>query len=139
MSNGVYTHARPIGVTIIVVVLWIQALLGIAAGVFLMIENNDADLLRHVDASSDDVMALGIVIVIVGVITAMFASALGRASNFARWVIGFLALLHLAGTVYSFVTLDGVTRGTALFDGLLALVVLYFLFGEKGSEEFFTG
>lgn len=139
MSNGSYTYPRPLGVTIIVVILWIQALFGIAAGIFLMVENNDPDLLRHVHASSDDLMAVGVAALVIGLVTAMFASALGRASNFARWVIGFLALLHLAGSVYSFVTLDGVTRGSAVIDGLLALIVLYFLFGEKGSEQFFNG
>ena len=68
----------------------------------------------------------------------MVAWALGNASNFARWLVGFIAILHIAGDVYSFVALDGVTRGSALVDALLALIVLYFLFGERGSEEFFT-
>lgn len=139
MFRGVATSIpRPIGVTVLVVLLWVEALLSLAAGLFLIFEHNDTSLLVHVDASSDTLLAIGIAAIVIGLITAMVASALGNASNFARWLVGFIALLHLAGSVYSFVALDGVTRGSAFVEALLALIVLYFLFGERGSEEFFS-
>lgn len=129
---------RPVGVTILVVLLWISALLTIAGGLFLSFENDDAQLIIHLGASSDTILGIGIGAIVIGAITAIVAWALGNASNFARWLVGFIAILHIAGDVYSFVALDGVTRGSAVADAFLALVVLYFLFGERGSEEFFT-
>lgn len=41
--------------------------------------------------------------------------------------------------MYSLVAIDGVTRGQAFVNALVALAVLYILFGERGSREFFEG
>ena len=43
------------------------------------------------------------------------------------------------GGIYSFIALDGVTRGQAMWSIIIAFVVLYILFGERGSREFFSG
>lgn len=137
--NGTYTHSRPVGVTILVVLLWVEAIIAIVGGIFLIAEHNDLNFLAHADRSSDTILAYGIAALIIGLITALVASALSKASNFARWLVGLISLFHLAGAAFSFFALDGVTRGTALVQALVALVVLYILFGEEGSEEFFTG
>ena len=132
-------NPRPVGVTVLVVLLWIQAVFGILGGIFLIIEQNDADLIDHIGESSGTLAALGWFAVIVGVITAVVAWAIGGGSNFARWVAGLVAMLNLAGGIYSLIAFDGVTRGQALWNILVALAVLYILFGERGSREFFEG
>jgi hypothetical protein len=129
---------RPVGVTILVVLLWVQAILAIAVGLVLLAEHSDPDLVDHLARSSDTLLGYAIFAIAAGVVTAIVAWALGNASNFARWLIAFIAILHIAGDVYSLIAFDGVTRGSAIADAFLALVVLYFLFGERGSEEFFT-
>jgi uncharacterized membrane protein YjdF len=137
MSNGTYTHQRPIGVTVIVVLLWIEAIVGIVGGIYLMIAHNQADLINELDRSGDTILAYGIAALVIGLVTALVASALGRGSNFARWLVAIITLLNLISAVYSFFALDGVTRSSAIVSAIIAVVVLYFLFGEKGSEEFF--
>jgi uncharacterized membrane protein (DUF2068 family) len=126
-------------VTVLVVLLWVQALFGIGGGGILIIEHEDADLIAHAGRSSDALLAIGVALLVVGLLTAWLAWALGGASNFARWLVAIVAILHLAGAVYSLIALDGVTLGAALFNGVVAVVVLYILFGERGSEEFFAG
>lgn len=137
MSNGSYTHHRPVGVTIIVVLLWIQALFGVIGGIYLIAAHNEASLIVELDRSSDTILAYGIGALIVGLITGLVAWALGAGSNFARWLVAIISFLNLISAVYSFIALDGVTRSTALVNAIVAVVVLYILFGEKGSEEFF--
>jgi uncharacterized membrane protein (DUF2068 family) len=133
------TAPRPVGVTILVVLLWIQAIFGILGGLFLIIEHNDAALLDHVDESAGTINAIGWAALIVGLLTAVVAWAIGSGSNFARWFAGIIAALNLAGGIWSFFVLDGVTRGQALWSILIAFIVLYILFGERGSREFFEG
>ena len=137
MSNG-YSHSRPVGVTILVVLLWIEALFALVGGVFLMIENDDPDLIRHVGESSDTIFGYGLGLTILGVITAMVAAGLGRGGGFARGFAGVITFIHLCGGVYSLFALDGVTKGSAAVTILISGVILYILFGEKGSQEFFS-
>jgi uncharacterized membrane protein (DUF2068 family) len=134
-----YTYKRPIGVTILVVLLWIQAVILIFAGLALIFEHNDHDLLDHVSQTSNELLAYGIGSTVVGAITGLVAFALGGGSNFARWIAGLVAFIDLLGGIYSLITLDGATRGSAIVTIIVAFVVLYILFGERGSREFFTG
>lgn len=132
-------NPRPVGVTVLVVLLWIQAVFGILVGLFFILEQNDASIIRHTGESSGTLAAIGWASVVVGLITAAVAAALGAGSNFIRWVAGVITVLNLIASVYSVIAIDGVTRGQALVNALVALAVLYILFGERGSKEFFEG
>lgn len=137
MSNGSYEHHRPVGVTILMVLIWIEALIGIIGGIYLIIAHNNLDLRIELNRSADTILWYGIVTLVIGLITAWVASALGRGSEFARWLLALIAGLNLLSAIYSFIALDGVTRSSALVSGIVAVVVLYILFGERGSREFF--
>ena len=130
---------RPPGVTLLVFLLWLQAILAIAAGVALIVLRHNHSLIHDSHTSSSNLLAYGIAIVVVGVITALIASSLGHGSNFARWLVGFVSLLHLAAAVYGLVRIHSGERWAALVDAVIAFIVLYILFGERGSREFFTG
>lgn len=137
MSTQEDSHHRPIGVTIMVVLLWVQAIVLLLAGLALTLEHNDVDLLRHADASSGTILAAGIFMMVFGVINAVVAASLGRGSRVARLLVAVVSALSLASALYSLVAINGVTRGQSVMDIIVALAVLYILFQEKGSREFF--
>jgi holin-like protein len=128
---------RPVGVTVIVVLLWIQGLFGIVGGLILFFERNNADVIREVNASSGTIGAPGIIVVIVGIATLLVAVLLAQGSNFARWLVAIISVVDLATAVYYFFALSSVVRDNAIIQALIAIIVLYFLFGERGSREFF--
>ena len=70
-------------------------------------------------------------------VTALIAYAIGSGSNFARWIVALLGCLQLAGAIYTAVRVHGDSRVGAIVNGAIALIVLYILFGERGSQEYF--
>ena len=128
---------RPVGVTVIVVLLWIQGLFGIVGGLILFFERNNVDVIHEVNASSGTIGATGIIVVIVGIATLLVAVLLAQGSDFARWLVAIISIVDLATAVYYFFALSSVVRDNAIIQALIAIIVLYFLFGERGSREFF--
>lgn len=133
------SRRRPFGVSVLVVLVWLQALLQIGGGVLLIFVRNDGDVLSETSLTSDELLAVAIGLIIVGLITALVASALGHGSNFARWLVAILTLLNLGGGIYQLTSVNGQNEISAIASIVVALVVLYILFAERGSREFFTG
>lgn len=134
------SQRRPFGVSVLVFFVWLQAIFGIVGGALLLIFRDESDVLSHTSLTSDELLTVAIIAIVVGVITAMVASSLGRGSNFARWLVAILNLFHLAGGIYEVSNADG-GGGDAGGIGsiVIALIVLYILFFERGSREFFGG
>ena len=130
---------RPFGVSVLVFLVWLQALLQIAGGVVLLIVRDDRDVLKNTSYSSDELLTIAVVIIVVGLITALVASALGRGSNFARWLVAILTFFNLAGGIIQVASVHGNNSASGIVSIVIALVVLYILFAERGSREFFTG
>jgi hypothetical protein len=128
---------RPGGVTLLLVLLWLQALIGIAGGVILIIVHNSASVIRNAHQSASTLLAVGIATLIIGLITALIARGLGRGSNFARWIVGLISVLQLAGSIASLIRVHGESRIAAAVDGVIALIILFILFAERGSREYF--
>lgn len=133
------SRRRPFGVSVLVFLVWLQALLQIAGGVLLIFVRDDGDVLSETSLTSDELLALAIGLIIVGLITALVASALGHGSNFARWLVAILTVLNLGGGIYQLTSVNGQNEISAIASIVVALVVLYILFAERGSREFFTG
>jgi hypothetical protein len=130
---------RPFGVSLLAFLLWVQAIIALAGGIALIILHNHASVIRETHRSPHTLLIDGIAATIVGAITALVARGIGRGSNFVRWLVGLIALLHLAAAIVVAVGVHGDARIAAIVDGAIAFVVLYILFGERGSKEFFTG
>src|SRR3954468_3376261 len=88
---------RPGGVTFLVILLWAQALLGIAGGIALIVVRDDGGLLHDTGRSADTLLAWGNGQHVLGLFKACLAPALGRGNNTVRWLVGAFALLHLIG------------------------------------------
>ncbi len=133
------SRRRPFGVSVLVVLVWLQALLEIAGGVLLLLFRDDKEVLANTDFSTDALLTIAIVLLIAGVITALVASALGNGSNFARWLVAILSLFNLAGGIVQVAAVHGNNVASGISSIVIALIVLYILFAERGSREFFTG
>jgi hypothetical protein len=134
-----YQYHRPVGVTIVVVLMWISAVLSIIGGIVLIAERHTRSVLDQTDWTPNGILGAGVGFIIFGAITALLAMALGAGSNFVRWLIGIIALIHVAGGIWALIDLEGTARTSGIIDGIVALIVLYILFFERGSKEFFEG
>lgn len=130
---------RPIGVSVLVFLVWLQALLQIVAGIALIFVRDQSDVLSETSLSSDDLLVVAIAAIVIGLITALVASALGRGSNFARWLVAIVTALNLAGGIYQLTAVHGKNEASGIVSIIVALLVLFILFGERGSREFFAG
>ena len=134
-----YQHDRPFGVTVVVVLMWIQGIFEVLAGLALLLERDDVDLRSHLEASSGTVGALGVLMLVAGAITILLATMLGRGSNFVRLLVGFISAINLGSAVWGIIAFAGTGRLNSLFQAIVALAVLYILFGNRDSQEFFSG
>jgi len=129
---------RPVGVVILMVILWIQAVIQMIGGVVMILARNDVDILDQTDLSSGSMLAIGVVAILIGAITAIVATAVGRGSNFARWIVAIIATINLVYGIVLVFTITGHAITNGLAEIVLALVTLYILFGERGSKAFFA-
>ena len=126
----------PLGISIITIIMYIQAIFGIAAGIFLIL---DKDALAHElsGISESTLLAYGILAIVGAVITGLLALGLRSASNGVRLFIDVVMVFHLGVGIWGLVALPGV-RMAGLMQALLAGVVLYFLYGSEDANEFFA-
>jgi hypothetical protein len=127
---------RPFLLGFVAVLAMIQGAFAVIGGIALIIEHNDADLLRHVDVSSDTLAVFGWVLLVIGVIELFVAIGLWRGNDFARYVVAFLEIIHGAWGIYAVIAYEGTYRWQGLWQLLFALVILYILFNQR-SEAFF--
>ena len=135
MAQRTYERHRPGGVTILIVLMWIQAILGMASGVVFLLLRHNATLLHQTEWGTNTLTAAAIVTFVIAAITALLAYLLGRGSNAVRWLVGIVSALEIAGSLARFA---GTTRTSAIITLVIGLAVLYILFAERGSKEFFS-
>ena len=129
---------RPGAVTVVVVVMYIQGVFQVLAGLFAFIERNDLDLRAHYDASSGAIATFGIINIIIGLIVLFLASALGRGSNFVRLFVGIISAVNLGVAVWGLIAFEGTARANSLWQALIAGLTLYLLFGRPDSQAYFA-
>ena len=134
MSTAV---SRPVGVAIVAIVAFVQAFFAILGGLGLIVERNSNELLTHVDSSSNTLTTYGVLAIVWGAAAFFVAWGLWHGANWARLVVGILEGLSIVGGVYLLFAWGGTYIWTGLWQILIALIVLYFLFGARG-EEFFS-
>lgn len=116
------TRARPLGITIIAVILAIQGILGIIAGIMLL------------SASGGVFGTLGIITLILGVLYLVLAYGLWTLKTWAYWgtiILEILALLNgiLGLGMHSF--------ATGIFSLIFAIVVLIYMFADRNVRAAF--
>lgn len=127
---------RPASVTFVVVLTWISAILAIAGGLFSVIS---PESLVDAPGEINQIRTEGFVSIIIGLITAMIASALGRGSKFARFLVSLLMVLRIVGSgIVFFLAFGSVFMWVALLNLVVALFILWLLWNAKAGA-FFSG
>lgn len=127
---------RPFGITLLMVIGVIQGVLNILAGLFVILDRDDAELQRVARMSEDQLLWFGIGAVAFGALIVLLAQGLGAGSEGVRILFAVIATFNLAVGVWALFALHGEQQasgaGSAIFGGL----ALYLLFNHR-AEEFF--
>mgnify|MGYP001811630105 FL=1 len=126
----------PLGISVISILMFIGAILEIAAGVFLLIETSEVADIADVAEATITGMAIGLIVT--GVIIGLLAYGLRSGSNGVRLLIGVVMALRIFFSIYAIIALPAL-RFEGLATGVIAIVVLYLLYGDEQSKAFFEG
>jgi hypothetical protein len=126
----------PLGVSVITILMYIGAILDVAAGVFFLIESSAVADAAEVESSTITAVAIGLIVV--GVIVGLLAMGLRNGSNGVRILIAVVMALRIAGSIYIIFALP-TARFEGFVSGAVAIVILYFLYGAEDSKAFFEG
>ena len=129
-------RTRPLGISIITILMFIGAILDIAAGVFLLIETGA--VAEAADVNESTITGYAIVLLVIGVVMGLLALGLRSGSNAVRLLIGVVMALRVIASVYAVIALPA-SRFEGLVTGVIAIVILYFLYGNEDSKAFFEG
>jgi hypothetical protein len=127
---------RPVGVTTVAVIAFVQSSFGILGGLALIIERNDRELIAHVGQSSARITTYGVAAIIWGVVTFFASLGLWNGANWARILVGILEVTNVAAGLYLLFAWSGTYIWNGIWQIGIALLVLYFLFGSRGDEFF---
>jgi hypothetical protein len=125
---------RPVGVTTVAVIAFVQSSFGILGGLALIIERNDRELIAHVRQSSGRITTYGVAAIIWGVVTFFAALGLWNGANWARILVGIVEVTNVAAGLYLLFAWSGTYVWNGIWQIGIALLVLYFLFGSRGDE-----
>ena len=128
---------RPVGVAIVAILGFVQAIFSFLTGIALIVERNNSALREHVDNSSGVITSYGVGAIIWGVLAFFVALGLWNGAAWARIVVAILQAIAIGGGVYLLFAWGGTYIWSGLWQILIALIVLYFLYGTR-SEDFFA-
>ncbi|MEI2785088.1 MAG: hypothetical protein V9E82_05210 [Candidatus Nanopelagicales bacterium] len=126
---------RPASVSFVVILTWLVAIVTIIDGVILLFAS-DATL---VDAgvNPDTATLTAWISIVLGLVIALFASALGNGSKFARLLISLLMMVRFVLGGFAIVMLWGSSfMWGAVVLTIIAAFVLYLLWNAKASAWF---
>ncbi len=128
---------RPAGVTLVVVLTWIAAILAVLAGVLLLLASDS--VLQEADIAESTATTYGWIEIGWGVVAALVAIGLGNGNNFSRLLATVLMVLRLGGSIFAAVVLSGHNGfWSAVASGVIALLVLVLLWNNKANMFFAT-
>jgi hypothetical protein len=91
---------RPVGVAIVAILGFVQAIFSFLTGIALIVERNNSALHEHIDNSSGAITSYGVGAIIWGVIAFFVALGLWNGAAWARIVVAILQAIAIGGGVY---------------------------------------
>jgi uncharacterized membrane protein (DUF2068 family) len=144
MQNAVQeSRRRPLGVTIMAILLAIQGFLELIAGILLIVAANS--LSHRIVANGHTIIAkfvdtfgvaLGGVGVVVGLITLFFVFGLWTLQRWAFWAVVIIEGLSLLRSILELVRHTGSTGGVIAGMVLPAIILIYFLLDANVRRAF---
>jgi hypothetical protein len=137
MSGQYEEVSRPGGITLLVVLGWIQGLLALGAGLFLILDKNSEELQDKAEMSADQLVSTGVGLLVAGAAILILTSMLGRGNSLVRWLFGLLVLLNVGIGVWGLFGLHGEQQLTAALTVVFGLAILWILFGPEQTGQWF--
>jgi hypothetical protein len=129
---------RPIGITLLIALVVVYGIAVIVHGITVFSARNDTKFLASNDMTHGELTWLALVAIGIGVFIVLVGLGLGTGSGVARFLVGLFTLVGLAEGVYGIVKYSGSQQTTAILTTILALVVLFLLYGSRRNREFFA-
>jgi hypothetical protein len=122
------TKSRPLGVTLVFVLILIVGVLGLIAGVMVLFNRGDNATVG---------LTYAIVTIVISLIYLLVAKGIANGSRFSRLIVGIITLLSLVGGIWIAIVASG-SRMTGVVQAALALIILFMLYNARASR-FFRG
>jgi hypothetical protein len=129
---------RPLGVTLLVVLIVINGLIALVGGLVLAIQHDDRSVIRQTSMSSDSLLTYGIALIIVGAIYLLIARGLASGGGISRFLVGAFSLLNLIAGIWVAVEKDGRLQTQAIVSAVISAVVLILLYSPRANAFFRT-
>jgi hypothetical protein len=127
--------ARPVSVTIVVVLTWFAAIMSIIAGVVALLLSADELAVSGISETSANIY--GWTSIVIGALTALVAMGLSGGSGLARALVSVLMVARMGVGLWAILSLpEGVVAGVMTI--ALALLVLFLLWNGKANAFFST-
>lgn len=132
------TARRPLGVSLVSLVMIVFAVLQIGAGIVMLVQRNDDDLLEAVEASSNDVTTMGVVGIIAGAIALIVGLALRNGARWARNLVGLIAIANVAILVWAAIAYHHVHWYNVLWPTVIYALLAGYLFSDEDAKSYFA-
>ena len=125
---------RPLGVTLIAVLAWIEGALNIVAGVLLLVFQHEPSV-RTAWSSSTSLITSAILSILFGVVVVLIAGGLLRGSSGARIVVTIVQLLAIAADAFTAWAFPDQFAWAAI-SALISLIIIILLWTGRASDFF---
>lgn len=129
---------RPLGVTLLVVLIVINGLLALVGGLYLAIQHDDRDLIRETRVSSDNLLGYGISLAVVGAIYLVIARGLATGGGISRFLVGAFSLINLIAGIWVAVEKEGQLQTQGVVSAVISGIVLLLLYSPRANAFFRT-
>jgi len=128
----------PVTVILVAVFGVVEGVLAALLGVGVIVERNDPEIAGKLGYSSGWLIVYGIVAIGIGIVIAWLAVSVAKRSTFARWTLTFLAVVHLAGGLFTVFQWYDVNPWQGVASIVVSAIVLYLLVWARGTRRFFA-
>lgn len=130
---------RPGVITFIGVVMYIQAAIAAVIAIVAFLERNSSGFQEITGQSANELIGTAIGEAILAVLLAIVAAALLSGAKWARFAVALVEGLRLVFAIWAMIAhLGGGFQWNALITAGIALFVLWALYGNKESDEYFS-
>jgi hypothetical protein len=120
------TKSRPLGVTLVFILILITGVLGLIAGVLVLLNRGDNQTLGW---------TYGLTTIVISVIYLLVAKGIANGSGVARLIVGIITFISLIGGIWVALVASG-QRLTGVVQAVIALVILFMLYNRRASSFF---
>jgi len=129
-------HRRPGGITFVVILTWIAAIVDLVGGIVLLLLSFDTSLFTDTEVSPTLVRYYGLIALVLGLLTVLVALGLGKGSQFSRVFTILVMAVRLLNAAWALIAIRYVTLWPAVFDLAIAIIIIALLTNRSASDYF---